>query len=203
MFFFKRVKFKSTSHRKSNSKISRKRLRLFHKFFLPKSACFGLWCVSKLFWRGFLVRSYLGHLTYVLDYFMPHLHLPFTLQNKMTRRSIFYARSSPYKNIFFLKNGCKLSNVWSQQSAQSLGASHKSYSILVDKSFSLFLLSLPSGFSLKLGEGILLPDLYRKKHKKKRVRGIVKNPVDHPNGGSSRSRNPFFTPWGKVAKSGR
>lgn len=35
-----------------------------------------------------------------------------------------------------------------------------------------------------------------KKHKKPIVRGTVKNPVDHPNGGRTRNRPLYMTPWG-------
>lgn len=32
------------------------------------------------------------------------------------------------------------------------------------------------------------------------VRGVAKNPVDHPHGGRTKSNSPERTPWGKVAK---
>lgn len=35
------------------------------------------------------------------------------------------------------------------------------------------------------------------------VRGIAKNPVDHPNGGRANTRRPMRNPWGKVAKKGK
>ena len=36
-----------------------------------------------------------------------------------------------------------------------------------------------------------------------RVRGIAKNPVDHPNGGRANTKGSFRTPWGKIAKFGK
>lgn len=36
-----------------------------------------------------------------------------------------------------------------------------------------------------------------------KVRGIAKNPVDHPNGGNSNTKGSFKTPWGKIAKFGK
>ena len=44
---------------------------------------------------------------------------------------------------------------------------------------------------------------YIKKGKKPTVRGVVKNPCDHPNGGRARSILLSRTPWGKVAKKSR
>lgn len=41
------------------------------------------------------------------------------------------------------------------------------------------------------------------KHKKQSVRGIAKNPVDHPNGGRSKVKTPFLNPWGSIAKHGK
>ena len=36
--------------------------------------------------------------------------------------------------------------------------------------------------------------------KNPKVRGIAKNPVDHPNGGRTNVKNPLKTPWGLIAK---
>lgn len=36
--------------------------------------------------------------------------------------------------------------------------------------------------------------------KKLNVRGVAKNPVDHPNGGRTKAKQPELTPWGWVAK---
>ena len=35
------------------------------------------------------------------------------------------------------------------------------------------------------------------------VRGVAKNPVDHPNGGRTKAKTPDKTPWGKIAKKGK
>ena len=45
--------------------------------------------------------------------------------------------------------------------------------------------------------------LYKHKYKKVTVRGIAKNPVDHPNGGRSNTKQPFKTPWGTIAKNNK
>lgn len=39
-----------------------------------------------------------------------------------------------------------------------------------------------------------------KKHKKIIVRGVAMNPVDHPNGGRTKAKQPEKSPWGWVAK---
>ncbi len=42
---------------------------------------------------------------------------------------------------------------------------------------------------------------YTQKNKKKiTVRGVAKNPVDHPNGGRTKAKQPELSPWGWVAK---
>lgn len=38
---------------------------------------------------------------------------------------------------------------------------------------------------------------------KPKVRGVAKNPVDHPNGGNSKTKGSFKNPWGNIAKSGK
>jgi large subunit ribosomal protein L2 len=35
---------------------------------------------------------------------------------------------------------------------------------------------------------------------KPHVRGVAKNPVDHPHGGRTKTNSPELTPWGKIAK---
>lgn len=39
--------------------------------------------------------------------------------------------------------------------------------------------------------------------KKVNVRGVAMNPIDHPNGGRTKVKTPFLTPWGLVAKKGK
>lgn len=42
-----------------------------------------------------------------------------------------------------------------------------------------------------------------KKTKTKNVRGVAKNPVDHPNGGRTKAKQPEKTPWGWIAKNNK
>lgn len=39
--------------------------------------------------------------------------------------------------------------------------------------------------------------------KKSKVRGVAKNPVDHPHGGRTKTNQPEVSPWGWVAKKNR
>lgn len=41
---------------------------------------------------------------------------------------------------------------------------------------------------------------YIKQKKKLTVRGVAKNPVDHPNGGRTKAKQPELSPWGWIAK---
>jgi hypothetical protein len=41
------------------------------------------------------------------------------------------------------------------------------------------------------------------KKKYQTTRGVAKNPVDHPNGGRSKIKQPFLNPWGRVAKNNK
>lgn len=42
--------------------------------------------------------------------------------------------------------------------------------------------------------------LHKAKKKKITVRGVAKNPVDHPNGGRTKAKQPELSPWGWIAK---
>ena len=39
-----------------------------------------------------------------------------------------------------------------------------------------------------------------RQNKTLQVRGVAKNPIDHPNGGRTRGKNSFRTPWGLIAR---
>lgn len=41
---------------------------------------------------------------------------------------------------------------------------------------------------------------FNKNTKKLMVRGVAKNPVDHPNGGRTKAKQPELSPWGWIAK---
>lgn len=78
----------------------------------------------------------------------------------------------------------------------------------------LYYFLLPSGFLKVVDSDIICLNYFHniKNNKKKkassmyftgkksRVRGIAKNPNDHPNGGRSNTHNPYHTPWGLVVR---
>ena len=41
---------------------------------------------------------------------------------------------------------------------------------------------------------------FKRSYKRISVRGVAKNPVDHPNGGRTKAKQPELSPWGWVAK---
>lgn len=41
---------------------------------------------------------------------------------------------------------------------------------------------------------------FKRNYKRISVRGVAKNPVDHPNGGRTKAKQPELSPWGWVAK---
>ena len=106
------------------------------------------------------------------------------------------------------KVGQVISNVKSFANGAS-SSSSGTYSVVSSVSGGSVSLKLPSGAVTAkkqivsyLGQNIIIPKLSNYRYKKTllRVRGIAKNPVDHPNGGRSNTKGSFKTPWGKVAK---
>lgn len=73
-------------------------------------------------------------------------------------------------------------------------------------------LILPSSYSfplnktyLYIGSNISVIGYSSKRLKKTilSVRGVAKNPIDHPNGGRSNTKGSFKTPWGFIAKNNK
>lgn len=116
-----------------------------------------------------------------------------------------------YYNIIYLQNSIL------SKFTYSLSIGSVSYKIKYSKNGRLVLIRLPSGlekyFNKNLicifGELDILYDVKLKKGKfgsllknqyKINVRGVAKNPVDHPNGGRTKSKQPEKSPWGWIAK---
>mgnify|MGYP003341154397 CR=1 FL=1 len=55
-------------------------------------------------------------------------------------------------------------------------------------------------FNKNLIRGGFFSSLISFKKVKFNSRGVSKNPVDHPNGGRTNTKNPKKTPWGLIAK---
>lgn len=87
-------------------------------------------------------------------------------------------------------------------------SSYNSFTTVLSKSKSKALVRLPSGKTTVLLYNTCLfinntNDVKLKAVKNVIVRGIAKNPVDHPNGGNSNVKQPFKTPWSFIAKKGK
>ncbi len=52
--------------------------------------------------------------------------------------------------------------------------------------------------NLKYPTKITKHSVFKKAGYKSIVRGVAKNPVDHPNGGNTKAKSPYKTPWGRV-----
>lgn len=59
------------------------------------------------------------------------------------------------------------------------------------------------GRSAGIFQNFVFVGKYKFTHKKKSVRGIAMNPVDHPNGGRSNVKRPFMNLYNKIAKKGK
>lgn len=114
-----------------------------------------------------------------------------------------------YYKLFFL-----LSNIGFFKPKYAI--SYGTYILILKKKFNLVLIELPSKTRIwvsKMFFGFLGRNagIYKYKEyfgkasynysfKKITVRSVAKNPVDHPNGGRTRGKMTFKTPWGLVAK---
>lgn len=91
-------------------------------------------------------------------------------------------------------------------------SSSGTFGIVKSNKIGLISFLLPSGDVLELRkpEAYLGKNIYLNKYSNYRanktlvsVRGVAKNPVDHPNGGRSNTKGSLKTPWGKVAKNNK
>lgn len=121
--------------------------------------------------------------------------------------------------IFKLNKGCICFYV-NSNNKNIYAKSSGTYCSVLDKNIknNFVLIKLPSGLIKKInfnffcivGRNANIYSKYRVlgkasnyffiKKKKQSVRGVAMNPVDHPNGGRSKVKKPFKSPWGWVAK---
>ena len=107
--------------------------------------------------------------------------------------------------------GYKISNIYINNNVYVTSCGTKTTMLGFNNNIMFFL--LPSGkvfkkkvFYFFLGSNKLYSRLIEPIKLKKtknytiKVRGIAKNPVDHPNGGNSNTKGSFKTPWGYYAK---
>lgn len=72
--------------------------------------------------------------------------------------------------------------------------------------FDIFSMAISGRVSNLFNKYIFFSTFSKKFNIKKKwqsTRGIAKNPVDHPNGGRSKVKQPFKNPWGIIAKKGK
>ena len=148
----------------------------------------------------------------------------FTLNEGLLIRNYNYL-SMPYKfflgdklPLYYCKNGFIINHInfnFKSQAVKSVGTLAKILFInyltkkaLVElpskkkKLFSIFIfvvLGQNSGLLFKKLK-IISAGFYKKLGKAPKVRGVAKNPVDHPNGGKTKKKKLWKTPWGKNAK---
>ena len=133
---------------------------------------------------------------------------------KSAQRFLFFIYPSSilqlkYCNLFFL-----ISNIGVIYPKYTI--SMGTFSIILKKKNKMFLIQLSSGlqkyfsgkFFIMLGRnaGIhKIKEYYGKAsynifNKTIKSRSVAMNPIDHPNGGRTRGKMCFKTPWGKIAK---
>lgn len=113
--------------------------------------------------------------------------------------------------LFKYKVGDIISNIKSNTNGFWCSSSG-TYGVVKRSRIGVISFLLPSGSILELkkpeaylGKNILLNKYsnYRVRRTLVSVRGVAKNPVDHPNGGRSNTKGSLKTPWGKVAKNSK
>jgi large subunit ribosomal protein L2 len=109
--------------------------------------------------------------------------------------NIFYKNSSTYA----LSNGtfCQVLDIFSDFNLTKITLPSKQTKILSSWCFVITGRNAKSEYKFnrigKAGVGILVG-------KKPHVRGVAKNPVDHPHGGRTKTNQPEVSPWGWIAK---
>jgi large subunit ribosomal protein L2 len=105
--------------------------------------------------------------------------------------NIFYKNSSTYA----LSNGtfCQVLDIFSDFNLTKITLPSKQTKILSSWCFVITGRNAKSEYKFnrigKAGVGILVG-------KKPHVRGVAKNPVDHPHGGRTKTNQPEVSPWG-------
>jgi len=123
----------------------------------------------------------------------------------------------PLWNIPIYLNICYIQNTVQSKFTYCLSAGSVARKLQAKKPAKLVLVELPSGKHLHLNKfarcfvGSMLDHFknkiilgkYGSLYKTKLytyVRGVAKNPVDHPNGGRTKAKQPEKSPWGWIAK---
>lgn len=160
---------------------------------------------------GFIFLNKLVHGSMIGDFnknlYFPNKYLKFLNYNNLTL-------------IRFLNLNSIVSNVYSKKNYKpSLASSNGTYCQILEHkiSLNLVILKLPSDEKIILKNNLkcligrnsninkkyeILGNFWKKFifGKKPAVRGVAKNPVDHPHGGRTKTNKPEVSPWGWVTK---
>lgn len=137
---------------------------------------------------------------------------------KNATRFYYFIYAGSVIQLKYLKIGFIVSNIGFNTGVWSL--SNGTYSKVLNLKTKSARLKLASGINLEISTGAYCligrnSGIYSYKQYKGKasvslngrhriiVRSCAKNPVDHPNGGRTRGKMLFKTPWGKVAKSNK
>jgi hypothetical protein len=203
-FFFKKKLFnnKSSLNKKliyhSKSKQKKKHIKIistkFNNF---------LWSPTSLLTNNtYLITNYLGSYTLILKKNINNFNL---MSNNIFFQKLF---NVGYINIPFYLLDIKMQIKSFTNLFKKYSFAYNSYSCVLSKSKTKIIIGLPSGKKHVIWHNqdlniTNLNNIIFRSVKKSIVRGIAKNPVDHPNGGNSNIKKPFRTPWAFIAKKGK
>lgn len=137
--------------------------------------------------------------------------------------SYIHTNANSYKYIKYLKYSTQVSAIYNMNYNLLYRASGGNYALYMGsfKNLGLSVFKLPSGVKVRLpywslclvGRTIGIFNKYRvfgsfkfyniKKKKKFSTRGVAMNPVDHHNGGRTKSKTPFYSKYNRIAKKGK
>ena len=225
-YFFYNVKTFRKKTLSGRTNISRvkffRKTFLFHVFktkhklipFVATNYCFGKYPLQEFIWT----KSMFGQIRLMpgSDFTKPgFIYFPL---NMLLYNNDFYANQ--YVPLYLVPINSLISNVFDNYNRNITYAVSSGSNAVKKKSIKktkLTFVELPSGSwkTFSVNTFCLLapsPNLFInriilggwgvffKKKKKISVRGVAMNPVDHPNGGRTKAKQPELSPWGWVAK---
>lgn len=147
---------------------------------------------STVYYPGFIyrnsdknIKNYIGH--YITLKFIPINSIISNIYNKTNLKNTY--SKAPGSNSVKKKYLKKSKLIYINLPSKTLILLSENTLALFGKTFSNNNKSVAGGF----GNNIT-------RLKKVKVRGVAKNPVDHPNGGRTKAKQPELSPWGWVAK---
>ena len=175
--------------------------------------------ISRFYKKEFVILKNIFSQIYIrtstIMSFPGQLYKPLNFLGEFSRSSLIN-RIVPLLFIPLNTNICAVSNTITQYPTYSKAPGSKAIRLRFNKKIKLIEILLPSheikffpqhtlatwGWNESYNSKIILGKrgLDYLRYKKLNVRGVAKNPVDHPNGGRTKAKQPELTPWGWVAK---